>query len=332
MRVIITGGAGFIGSHLAERLIDQNHEVVCLDNFNDFYDPNLKRRNIEKALASRKYTLITGDILDRDLLDKVFADKFDAVVHLAAYAGVRPSLERPDIYQRVNVEGTLNLLEQCRIHKVPKFVFASSSSVYGGRTVVPFRETDDVMRPISTYAATKVAGEALCHTYYKTFGLNVFSLRFFTVYGPRQRPEMAIHLFANHILRGDPLPVFGDGRSARDYTFIEDIVDGVVASVERCSGFEVINLGGSNTTSLEELIGMIGTRLKSTPIIKRQGDQPGDVPITFADVTRAKELLGFVPKVGIEEGVDRFCSWLLKQRNSGVDWDEQPATASLAPR
>jgi UDP-glucuronate 4-epimerase len=330
MRVLVTGGAGFIGSHLAERLLADGHEVVCLDSFNDFYDPDLKRRNIQKALASSGYTLVTGDILDKELLEKLFADEFDAVVHLAAYAGVRPSIERPGIYQRVNVEGTLNLLEQCRLKEVPRFIFASSSSVYGGRTEVPFRETDNVMRPISPYAATKVAGEALCHTYHQLFGLNVHALRFFTVYGPRQRPEMAIHLFASHILRGEPLPLFGDGRSARDYTYIDDIVDGVSASVRQCKGFEVINVGGSNTTSLDDLVEMLGVRLNTTPIIEREPEQAGDVPITFADVSRAKALLGYVPKVGIEKGIDLFCTWLERQKRD-EDWEE-PATDPLPPR
>ncbi len=330
MRILITGGAGFIGSHLAERLLNEKHEVVCLDSFNDFYDPSLKRRNIEKALSSSSYTLITGDILDCNLLDKVFAKQFDAVVHLAAYPGVRPSIERPDIYQRVNVEGTINLLEQCRLRKVPKFVFASSSSVYGGRTSVPFLETDNVMHPISPYAATKVAGEAFCHTYHQLFDLNIYALRFFTVYGPRQRPEMAIHLFANHILRGEPLPVFGDGRSARDYTYIDDIVTGVVKSIERCKGFEVINLGGSKITSLNKLISLLAKRLNTEPIIKRSSDQPGDVPITFADIARAEKILEYVPKVGIVEGIDQFCTWLLDQRTS-QDWDE-PAMATLPPQ
>jgi UDP-glucuronate 4-epimerase len=330
MRVLITGGAGFIGSHLTERLLDENIEVVCIDNFNDFYDPNLKRRNIEKALSCSCYTLITGDILDTDLLDHVFADRFDAVVHLAAYAGVRPSIERPGIYQRVNVEGTLNMLEQCRINEVPSFIFASSSSVYGGRTKVPFRETDEVMRPISPYAATKVAGEILCYTYHHLFDLNVHALRLFTVYGPRQRPEMAIHMFASRILRGEPLPVFGDGSSARDYTYIDDAVDGIVASVKRCKGYEVINLGGSNTTSLNDLVGLLSVRLCSSPVIERKEDQPGDVPITFADVAQAKKILGYVPKVNIEEGIDRFCLWLEKQSQCD-DW-EGPPEATLTPR
>jgi UDP-glucuronate 4-epimerase len=313
MRILVTGGAGFIGSHLAERLLESGHEVVCLDSFNDFYDPELKRRNIEKALSYSHYTLTVGDILDKNLLNKLFSNPFDAVVHLAAYAGVRPSIERPALYQRVNVEGTVNLLEQCRLKKVPKFIFASSSSVYGGRTTVPFQETDDVNRPISPYAATKVAGEALCYTYHHLFGMNIHALRFFTVYGPRQRPEMAIHLFASRILRGEPIVVFGDGKSARDYTYVDDIVDGAAASVERCSGYEIINIGGSKTTSLMDLVKLVSNRLDKHPVIKQMPDQPGDVPITSADVTKAKKLLGYSPKTDIVQGIAKFCEWLKEQ-------------------
>jgi len=310
MRVLVTGGAGFIGSHVAERLLAVGHDVVCLDDFNDFYNPEIKKRNIEHALTQKRYTVITGDILDRELLDRVFAEPYDVVAHFAAYPGVRPSIERPKKYQRVNVEGTGNLLQRCCRCEVKKFVFASSSSVYGGRTEVPFRETDDVMRPISPYAASKVAGEALCHTFHHLYGLHVHMLRFFTVYGPRQRPEMAIHKFAAKMLRGRPISVFGDGRMSRDYTYIDDIVDGVLASIERCDGFEVINLGGSRTTTLERLVELLSDRLGVRPTIERRPDQPGDVPITFADVTRAKQILDWEPRVPIEEGIDRFCAWL----------------------
>jgi UDP-glucuronate 4-epimerase len=317
MRILVTGGAGFIGSHLVERLLACDHEVVVVDDFNDFYDPEIKKRNIQEALAHKRYTLFTGDILDRELLDRVFAERFDLVAHLAAYAGVRPSIERPAKYQRVNVEGTSNLLERCCRYEVPRFVFASSSSVYGGRSEVPFRETDDVMRPISPYAASKVAGEALCHTYHHLYGLHAHLLRLFTVYGPRQRPEMAIHMFAAHMLRGDPISVFGDGRMSRDYTYVDDIVDGLVSSIERCDGFEVMNLGGSRTTTLERLVELLSSRLGVEPIIERKPDQPGDVPITYADVGRAKRVLGWAPRVGIEEGIDRFCAWLERQGDGG---------------
>ena len=254
-----------------------------------------------------------GDILDQSFLGSVFQNSFDVVVHIAAYAGVRPSIENPALYQRVNIEGTLNLLECCRKSNVGKFVFASSSSVYGGRTEVPFRETDNVMRPISPYAATKAAGEILCHTYHHLYGISVHALRFFTVYGPRQRPEMAIHLFASRMLKGKPIKIFGDGLSSRDYTYITDIIDGLVASIDRCSGFEVINLGGSAGTALGDLVRMIGTRLGVTPQTEQLPDQPGDVPITFADVSKAKKLLDYAPKVSIENGIGLFCDWMKKR-------------------
>lgn len=310
MRVLVTGGAGFIGSHLCERLLALGREVVCLDDFNDFYDPAVKRRNVAGALGHDRFSLVEGDILDGALLDRVFAEPFDAVVHLAAYAGVRPSIERPLLYQRVNVEGTLNLLERCRARRVPRFVFASSSSVYGGRTDVPFCETDDILRPVSPYAATKVAGEALCHAYHHLFGMGVHCLRFFTVFGPRQRPEMAIHLFARRMLRGEPVTVFGDGTSARDYTYIDDIIDGVAASVERCAGFAAVNLGGARPTALADLVAEIGRQLGVEPILAHAPDQPGDVPVTFADISSAARLLGFAPKVDLAEGLARFCRWL----------------------
>ncbi len=310
MKILVTGGAGFIGSHLAERLLGLGHEIICLDNFNNFYDPEIKRRNIEKAFWSNRYTLVNGDILDKDLLEKIFSDKPDITVHLAAWAGVRPSISNPEIYQRVNIEGTLNILEKCRKHEVDKFVFASSSSVYGGRTNTPFRETDDIMKPISPYAATKAAGEAICYTYHHLYNISVYALRFFTVYGPRQRPEMAIHNFARKIINDEPISAFGNGNSSRDYTYIDDIVEGVVASILNCSGYHIVNLGGSKTTTLNMLLSLIAKRLGKTPKIQHENDQPGDVPITFADISNARKLLGYSPKVGIEEGINRFCSWL----------------------
>lgn len=313
MKILVTGGAGFIGSHLSERLLGRGHTVVCLDNFNDFYDPAIKRNNVKTALASSNYTLVEGDILDNDLLETLFADSFDVVVHLAAYAGVRPSIEKPQLYQKVNLEGTVNLLEQCRKHHIQKFVFASSSSVYGGRTEVPFRETDNIMKPISPYAATKASGEAICFSYYHLFGIQMHLLRFFTVYGPRQRPEMAIHLFARHMLDKKPVKLFGDGESSRDYTYVEDIIDGVTACAENCEGFEVLNLGGSKTTTLKRLVEMISAELQIEPIIEWQPNQPGDVPITYADVSKAAQLVGYEPKVPIEEGVKRFCQWVQEQ-------------------
>ncbi|MBN2341734.1 MAG: NAD-dependent epimerase/dehydratase family protein [Deltaproteobacteria bacterium] len=313
MKILVTGGAGFIGSHLCERLLGRGHQVVCLDNFNNFYDPKIKRDNILTALKSPDYTLVEGDILNTKLLDTLFETPFDAVVHLAAYAGVRPSIQDPQLYQKVNLEGTVNLLEQCRRHDIRKFVFASSSSVYGGRTEVPFRESDNIMHPISPYAATKAAGEAICYSFHHLFGIHMHLLRFFTVYGPRQRPEMAIHLFARQMLENQPIKMFGNGESCRDYTYIDDIIDGVTASTENCNGFEVLNLGGSRTTSLKQLIELIANGLNITPIIDQLPNQAGDVPITFADVSKAQRIIGYAPKVPIEEGMRRFCRWLLEK-------------------
>ena len=310
MRILVTGGAGFIGSHLVGKLIERGDEVVCLDNFNDFYDPAIKRKNVSEFAADSLFTLMEGDILDVAFLDEVFQNSFDVVVHLAAYAGVRPSIENPALYQRVNIEGTLNLLECCRKKNVDRLVFASSSSVYGGRKEVPFRETDNVMHPISPYAATKAAGEVLCHTYHHLYGISVHALRFFTVYGPKQRPEMAIHLFASQMLEDTPVKIYGDVLSSRDYTYITDIIDGLTASIDRCSGFEVINLGGSATTTLGDLVQMIGAGLGVTPQTEQLAAQPGDVPITFADVSKAAKLLNYAPKVPIEKGIRLFCDWM----------------------
>jgi UDP-glucuronate 4-epimerase len=312
MKILLTGGAGFIGSWVGERLLDMGHEVVCIDNFNEFYDPEIKRANLRSALSSPRFTLCEGDITDRRLLDDIFAaTRFDAIVHLAAWAGVRPSIEHPEIYEEVNVGGTLNLLQRARHTRVPRFVFASSSSVYGGRTDPPFSEDDVVARPVSPYAATKLAGEVLCHTYHHLFDISVTCLRYFTVYGPRQRPEMAIHKFARLMHQGRPVPLFGDGTSSRDYTFIDDIVDGTVRALERCEGYEVINLGESRTTTLVELVRTVGAVLGVEPEIEWLPDQPGDVPITFADVSKAREKLGYDPSTPVEVGVKRFVEWYL---------------------
>jgi UDP-glucuronate 4-epimerase len=311
MEVLLTGGAGFIGSHLGERLLTLGHRVTCLDDLNDFYDPDIKRENLTKALASPSYQFVRGSILNGDLLDDLFSSSsFDALVHLAAWAGVRPSIQRPGLYCEVNISGTLELLERCVRHRVPRMVFASSSSVYGGRTEVPFRETDLVSRPVSPYAMTKAAGELLCHTYHHLHGLAVFCLRYFTVYGPRQRPEMAIHSFSRALLAGEPIRVFGDGSSSRDYTYVDDAVEATVLALERCRGFEILNVGGEHPIRLDELVELIGRTAGVTPRIDRQPDQRGDVPRTFADVARARALLGWSPVVGMEEGVSRTIAWL----------------------
>ncbi len=319
MRILVTGGAGFIGSHLCDRLIAHGHIVAALDNFNDFYDPALKRRNIRQLLQNPNFTLFEGDICDSSFVNETFKTFApDRLVHLAAWAGVRPSIERPELYQRVNVEGTTTLLEACRHHGVMHLVFASSSSVYGDRETVPFRETDCVDFPISPYAATKKAGELLCYTWHHLFGINAYCMRFFTVYGPRQRPEMAIHKFARQMLLGQPVTMFGDGSQSRDYTYIDDIIDGVEAAVNRVNGYEIINIGESKTCRLDELISMIGEALNCTPTIHRAPLAPGDVTRTFADVSKAAELLDYKPKFHMKQGIARFAEWLREEGLYGL--------------
>ncbi|RMF79270.1 MAG: NAD-dependent epimerase/dehydratase family protein [Nitrospirae bacterium] len=316
-KILVTGGAGFIGSTLTERLLERGDSVVCLDDFDDFYDPAIKRRNIRKALASDRYRLVEGDICDLPLLERLFEEEpFDVVVHIAARAGVRPSIREPLLYQKVNVEGSANLLEMARRHETPNFVFTSSSSVYGENEKVPFSEEDPVDHPISPYAATKRAGELLAYTYHHLFGLNVTCLRPFTVYGPRQRPEMAIHLFLRAILEGRPIQMFGDGSSSRDYTYIDDLVDGFVAAIDRPLGYEIINLGEHQVTTLRELIDLIAEAAGKEAIIEQLPMQPGDVPRTFADVTKARRLLDYEPKVSMREGIARFVAWYREQEGA----------------
>jgi len=312
--VFITGGAGFIGSTLTDRLLERGDRVVCIDDFNDFYDPAIKRRNLTQALTSDRYRLEEGDICNLPLLQRLFdEEQVDAVIHIAARAGVRPSIVEPLLYQKVNVEGSNNLFEVARHHEVGNFVFISSSSVYGENEKVPFAEDDPVNYPISPYAATKRAGELIAHTYHHLFGLNITCLRPFTVYGPRQRPEMAIHLFLRAILEGRPIKMFGDGTSSRDYTYIDDLVDGFIRAIDRPLGYEIINLGEHEVTTLKELIAMIGEAVGKEPIIDQLPMQPGDVPRTFADVTKAKRLLGYEPKVSMREGIRRFVEWYMAQ-------------------
>jgi len=317
--VLVTGGAGFIGSHLVSRLLAEGRRVTTLDNFDPYYDPAIKRGNVRAHVGRDGYRLVEGDIRDRDLLDRLFAEgRFDGVVHLAARAGVRPSIEDPELYTSVNLVGTTALLEACRRHGVGTFVFGSSSSVYGNNAKVPFAEDDPVDRPISPYAATKKAGEVLCHAHHHLFGIAISCLRFFTVYGPAQRPEMAIHKFARAIDRGEPVPRFGDGGSARDYTYVDDIVDGVVRALDRTRGYHVWNLGGSNTITLGDLIDRIGAHLGKTPIVRALPDQPGDVARTWADVSRARAELDWEPTVAIDEGLARFVAWYREHRASGA--------------
>src|SRR5262245_36053212 len=311
-KVLVTGGAGFIGSHLVDRLLfDGASEVTVVDCFSDYYDPDIKRANIARHSGRPDFNLVEADICDQAAMSDLFrAAHFDSVVHLAARVGVRHSLENPLGYQETNVRGTYVLLEAARQHRVSKFVFGSSSSVYGANNSVPFSEDLELPLPISPYAATKVAGEAACHAYSHLYGIRTVCLRFFTVYGARQRPDLAIHKFARLIIDGQPIPMFGDGTTRRDYTFIDDILAGVLAAMSfRASQFEVINLGESQTVELRYLIALLEQELGVRAIIQRLPHQPGDVPITFADISKARQLLRYDPHTKIEEGIKKFIYW-----------------------
>jgi UDP-glucuronate 4-epimerase len=319
LRVVVTGGAGFIGSHLCERLLRSGHAVWAVDSFDDFYDPARKRDNVRALAGHASFRLVDADVCDGAATEAALAPagavagEIDVVVHLAARAGVRPSIEQPALYARVNVEGTAAVLELARRLRVPAFVFGSSSSVYGNAAPVPFSEADPVAAPISPYAATKRAGELLAHTYHHLYGLSVVSLRFFTVYGPRQRPDLAIHKFARLMWAGEEIPVFGDGSTRRDYTYVDDIVQGV----ERAIGYalahpgchEVFNLGESDTVTLSRLIDLLSGALGVEPRLRRLPPQPGDVERTCADISRARALLGYAPTTRIEDGIPRFVEW-----------------------
>jgi len=311
VKCLVTGGAGFIGSHLCEQLLVAGHSVWAFDNLDTFYDPAIKRRNLQELQGTaRPFEFVQGDLLDRRALDELFGGvRFDQVIHLAARAGVRPSLEEPALYQRVNVEGTTNLLEAARLNGVRKMVLASSSSVYGVNAKVPFAERDPIFTPISPYAASKLACEALGHVYHHVYGLDVVMLRFFTVYGPRQRPDLAIHKFARLIREGRPIPVFGDGSSARDFTYITDILQGIMACTRQDFGYEIFNLGESEVVRLDRLIEVLENALGKKAIIDRRPPQPGDVPITFADISKARQQLGYQPQVKIERGMALFVDW-----------------------
>jgi UDP-glucuronate 4-epimerase len=310
MRVLITGGAGFIAYHAALALIGKGAEVSLLDNFNSFYDPELKRQNISDLRSRATVRVHEVDILDRDRLTRVFEqDPPDAVVHLAAWAGVRPSLERPELYASVNVTGTVNMLEMAKKYSTGCFIFGSSSSVYGGNTKVPFSEDDPVNQPVSPYAATKRAGELICHSYAHNFGMHITCLRFFTVYGPRQRPEMAIHKFARLMSDRREIPIFGKGDSRRDYTYVDDIVSGILASLEVNPQFEIINLGESQTTTLMEVIRHLETALGEKATLRFLPDQAGDMQVTYADIGRARRILGYNPQKPFQEGIRLFAEW-----------------------
>ncbi len=317
-RFLVTGGAGFIGSHLVDRLLAQNPaRVTVVDNFDEFYDQHTKRFNIENHLRHPAYRLIETDIRNFNSLRQVFSEEhFDVIIHLAAKAGVRPSLVDPRGYEEVNIAGTVNLLDLAHKNGIKKFVFGSSSSVYGPTAVAPFRE-DAPLSPISPYAATKAAGELLCHTYSYLHGINITCLRFFTVYGPRQRPDLAIHKFARLIASGRPIPVYGDGLAERDFTYIDDILQGVLASVEyEATPFEVINLGESATVTVNQMIELLESALGQKAVIDRQPAQPGDMPRTHADISKAARLLGYKPTTPVEAGLKKFADWFKRGAKS----------------
>jgi len=306
VRILLTGGAGFIGSTLLEKL-QPAHAVTVLDDFNDYYDPRLKRANLNVTKAA----VVEGDLRDPAVLAKAFdAARPEAVIHLAARAGVRPSIADPMLYSSVNVAGTLGILEQCRKRGVKRFVFASSSSVYGDSPRVPYREDEGDLRPISPYGVTKLLGEQYVRVYARLFGMRTTCLRFFTAYGPRQRPDMAIHLFARKILAGEEITMFGDGTTRRDYTYVDDIVDGLIGALGHDEQFGIYNLGESRTVELRELVAVLEKVLGVKAKIQRMAEQPGDVKQTFADISKAKAAFGYAPKVGIEEGIARFAAWM----------------------
>jgi len=310
MKVLITGAAGFIGSHLCERLLDDEWLVVGVDNFDDFYDPQIKRWNIASCLKNKNFQLVEADIRDSAAMDRTIGDGIEIIVHLAARAGVRPSIAHPLLYADVNVNGTMVLLEAAKKHKTGKFIFGSSSSVYGNNEKVPFSEDDNVDFPISPYAATKKAGELICHMYHYLYRISITCLRFFTVYGPRQRPDLAIHKFAKLIEQGKPIPVYGDGTMMRDFTYIGDIIDGTVAAMQKCEGFNIYNLGESRPIAVNDLVTEIEKALGKKAIKEYLPIQPGDVERTYADVTKAINELGYNPSTNIETGLEKFVTWL----------------------
>ncbi|HIJ64328.1 MAG TPA: NAD-dependent epimerase/dehydratase family protein [Candidatus Hydrogenedentes bacterium] len=309
-RILVTGAAGFIGSHLVERLLERGHPVVAVDSFDDYYEPRIKRANIAKALQHPSYRLCELDICDEPNLTALFGQvRPEVVVHLAARVGVRASLRDPNLYNRVNIIGSQHLLDACRAVRPSHLVFASSSSVYGGNTDVPFTEDNPTAQPVCPYAATKRMNELMAHVYSHVYGLNITMLRFFTAYGPRQRPDMAIHKFTRLIDAGQPVPMFGNGSTARDYTYIDDILDGVLKAVDKPFRFEILNLGEQHTTTLRELIDILARYLGKPAKIEQLPRQPGDVEITCANIEKARCLLGYSPQVAIEEGIARFVAW-----------------------
>lgn len=310
-KFLVTGGAGFIGSHLLEALLARGCAVAALDNYDDFYSPAIKRRNLEEVARRGEVQVFEADIRDQAALRKAFDEaKPEVVIHLAARAGVRPSIEQPELYAAVNVDGTVNLLTLARDFALKKFVFISSSSIYGATAQVPFVEDHVEMRPVSPYAATKLAGELLCYTYSHLYQIPIVCLRLFTVFGPRQRPDLAIHKFAALIEQGKPIPLFGDGSSSRDYTFVDDIVEGILAAADFETHYDIFNLGNSHPVKLSELVEHLEKALGKKARVNSLPPQPGDVPITWADISKAHRLLGYRPKTSLPEGIERFIAWM----------------------
>ena len=311
-RILVTGAAGFIGGHTCRSLLSHGHEVVGLDNFDPFYDRSIKEETLTQFVSNRDFTFLEGDIRDKQDVRQALAG-VDVVIHLAARAGVRPSIDEPALYSSVNIEGTVNLLEECRRAKVHRFVFGSSSSVYGETTEVPFREDNSALEPISPYAATKRAGELLCQVYTHLYGLRIAALRFFTVYGHRQRPDLAIHRFTRLLASGETIQRYGDGSAERDYTHVDDILNGVLGAVKwtDCDDptLEIINLGESSTVRLDRLIELIAAALGVEPRVEQLPAQPGDVSRTYADISKAKRILGYDPRINIEDGIVDFVEW-----------------------
>jgi UDP-glucuronate 4-epimerase len=315
MNFLVTGGAGFIGSNLCDRLLRDGHGVWAFDDLNDFYAPARKERNLAELRKSEKFKFVRGDLRDRKAVEELFASvRFDQVVHLAARAGVRPSLDEPALYQEVNVVGTTHILESARQRGVKKVTIASSSSVYGVNSKSPFAESDPIFHPISPYACSKLACEGLGHVYHHVYGMDIVMLRFFTVYGPRQRPDLAIYKFAGLIEAGKAIPVFGDGTTARDYTYVTDTLDGIVASTQKEFGFEIFNLGESECVTLAKLIELLEQAFGKKAIIDRLPMQPGDVPLTYADISKAERMLGYHPRIKIEEGIQKFVAWFRSEQ------------------
>lgn len=310
MSILVTGGAGFIGSHLIERLLKEGEKIICIDDFNDYYDPKIKRANIQPFLQEKHFRLCEADIRESKVIDDIFdTGDIQSVVHLAARAGVRDSLNDPHLYAQVNINGTLNLLEGAKRKGIQKFIFGSSSSVYGLSPRIPFREDDPVDKPISPYAATKRAGELLCYAYHQLYQIPITILRFFTVYGPRGRPEMAIYKFTRLIDEGKEIPVYGDGTSQRDYTYVSDIVQGIRSALQKDFPFEIFNLGGGRTVELKHMISLLERSLKKKARIKYSPEQLGDVLLTSADIAKARELLNYSPQVSLDEGIERLIRW-----------------------